>query len=450
MMTRNILILHDTGGPSLTSQPSFSKFISTSDGVRLLIISSKVSEADKVGALAYAEIASPCTTGALEIAAWEFHKLHTIHEIYTQQEDLILRAAQLRVLFGISVESLHPSAALCFRDKVLMKERVAAAGFNIPKFARVWSPANVIQFINEFGYPVVVKPSLGSASASVTVLRSDLDRNRYLTSEFYSRIDDAGKCMDYSGDIIIESFAKGSMVHVNGYAHFGKLEIAWPFKYINTNLSFTSGSAYGNVLIPANTPHHTALLSAAQRVLESLPCPQHLSFHLELFEQQDEKTGAFSYTLCEIAARRPGGSIGNLIERCESGSTSLIGAYTPNFLFVEMDFRCAIGLPLRHNRATVSRYARGDPGFSVADLIVPLRKGILVRVPEVAECPIPNVQIVQIAKTGTVYQGFNINTMNTCVRLVAVSQEQESVTEQDMEQRLRRAEEWYQSQVIYS
>ncbi|KAJ3211391.1 hypothetical protein HDU82_005955 [Entophlyctis luteolus] len=440
----NVLVLHYYSTASLAVRAPFSSFVDVdSDNVRLVVISNIVTEQDKERCLDWREVSNVCTNGEVEVAAFEMHTKHTIHCIYTQQEDLVMRAAHLRVLMGIT--EFPPDDAVTFRDKIAMKERVSSRGFKCPNFARVWSPANVLQFIQRFGYPVVIKPSLGSASAGVVVLRNDDDRNAYLKTGFFSKIDDDGKCMDYSGDMIIESFAAGTMVHVNGYAHNSKIELAWPFKYINTNLSFTNGSAYGNVLIPASTPHHSDLIAAAQQVLLALPCPEHLVFHVELFETVSAD-GVREFSLCEVAARRPGGSIGNLIQRCEGGAASS----TQPPLFQEMEFRLSIGLGLRHNRQNISRYARNDSGFSVGDLMVPLKIGKLVSVPDAKECPVRGVQVVQIAKPGTTYSGFNIAVMNTCVRLIATVEDSENTTETDLEEKLKAAHNWYNAHVQFA
>ncbi|KAJ3266434.1 hypothetical protein HDU77_001045 [Chytriomyces hyalinus] len=449
---KHVLVLDNPTGPSLTTPPSYTTFVDarTDPAVRILLISGKVSAQDAANTLSHAEVANASSTGALELAALAMHQTHRVDAVYTNQEDLVLRAAHLRTLLNVQT-GLMPQDATCFRDKVRMKELLGTQGssVNVPMFERVWSPANVIAFIQKVGYPVVIKPSLGSASASVTVLRTDAERNAYLCNDFYSRIDEEGKCMDYSGDMIIEQFVPGSMVHINGYARNGKVEIAWPFRYINTNLGFTTGAAYGNILICANTAHHTALVNAAQNALDRLPCPEHLIFHLELFEQCGKQAGTFEYTLCEIAARRPGGSIGNLIQRCES-SDAVTDPDSVKSLFQEMEFRLSCGLGLRHDRERVSRYARGDAGYCIGDLIVPLRIGKLVQVPDSNLCPVEGVTVVQVAKPGVEYSGFSINTMNTCVRFIAVSREGESVNEAQIEERLQRAHEWYQQNVVYS
>jgi hypothetical protein len=151
----NILILDDSGTPSLNKRSSFTDYISPSENVKLLIISSvgSLSEQDKANALAYKEIHQPTSNGTLELIALEFHKTHTVHQIYTRQEDLILRAAYLRSLLGISA-GLQESDAIYFRDKFEMKKKALEGGFPVPAFKRVWSPTHILSFIQDNGYPV--------------------------------------------------------------------------------------------------------------------------------------------------------------------------------------------------------------------------------------------------------------------------------------------------------
>jgi biotin carboxylase len=52
-----------------------------------------------------------------------------------------------------------------FRDKQIMKERVKAAGLRVPKSRRVKSESEIRAAVEEFGFPVVLKPIAGAGSA---------------------------------------------------------------------------------------------------------------------------------------------------------------------------------------------------------------------------------------------------------------------------------------------
>jgi biotin carboxylase len=62
---------------------------------------------------------------------------------------------------GMSVDAVRG-----FRDKQLMKERVAAAGLRVPKSRRALTEKDVRTAAEELGYPLIVKPIAGAGSAN--------------------------------------------------------------------------------------------------------------------------------------------------------------------------------------------------------------------------------------------------------------------------------------------
>src|SRR5690349_13405093 len=78
------------------------------------------------------------------------------------KEDDLLLGAQLRAEWncpGPTVRELLP-----FRDKLIMAQRVANAGIAAPAFADAPNRAAVRAFGAEHGWPVVLKPRIGSSS----------------------------------------------------------------------------------------------------------------------------------------------------------------------------------------------------------------------------------------------------------------------------------------------
>jgi hypothetical protein len=80
-----------------------------------------------------------------------------------QWEPLVLLAARLRA--RLDLPGLRPDAVLGFRDKPLMRARVAAAGLRIPRTGRATSAAEARELAAAFGYPLIVKPVAGAGSA---------------------------------------------------------------------------------------------------------------------------------------------------------------------------------------------------------------------------------------------------------------------------------------------
>ena len=264
----------------------------------------------------------------------------------------------------------------------------------------IFSPSNILTFIQKHGYPVIIKPTLGSASAGVKLIHSTDQLHAYLGKEFYDRIDEKGKVMDYSGDMLIEGYVDGIMYHVNGFAKDGRIVSVFPFQYISTNLNFTQGKAYGNLSINRSDALYTPLVDFAQQVLSSLPCPPFLVFHLELFITKGE------ILLCEIAARRPGGSIALLIDDLLGGKG----------VFPKLEFRWSNGLEVDPFDLAI---AESDLHHRVGDAMIPLQIGQLASIPSTLSLTDESTTttIIPISKVGTIYTGFDINRINTCCRI---------------------------------
>ncbi|HEV2445431.1 MAG TPA: hypothetical protein VGS58_05895, partial [Candidatus Sulfopaludibacter sp.] len=78
-------------------------------------------------------------------------------------EPLVILAARLRERWGLAGMAVDTVRA--FRDKQLMKERVAAAGLRVPRARRVRTVAECQAAADAFGYPLIIKPIAGAGSA---------------------------------------------------------------------------------------------------------------------------------------------------------------------------------------------------------------------------------------------------------------------------------------------
>ncbi len=95
-----------------------------------------------------------------------------IDRVLTNWEPTVLLAARMRERWGIP--GMSYDSVLGFRDKQLMKERVAAAGLRVPASARVSSAAEIRAAAEAIGFPLIVKPIAGAGSAD-TYLCRDLE-----------------------------------------------------------------------------------------------------------------------------------------------------------------------------------------------------------------------------------------------------------------------------------
>jgi biotin carboxylase len=86
-----------------------------------------------------------------------------VDRVLANWEVMVLTAARLRERFG--VPGMTVDTVTGFRDKQLMKERVAAAGLRVPRAVRVRTIAETRAAAEQIGFPLIVKPIAGAGSA---------------------------------------------------------------------------------------------------------------------------------------------------------------------------------------------------------------------------------------------------------------------------------------------
>jgi hypothetical protein len=172
-----------------------------------------------------------------------------------------------------------------------MAQQVRRAGLAVPTTAQAPDRSAVRSFARAHGWPVVVKPRIGSSSEGVVRIDSDED------------VDDL--LFDADRPHIVQSLVPHPVHHVDGVFD-GQDLLCWkPSRYLNTCLGFRSGSTLGSV--EEDRPQVAEVIGRftvqALRALTSAPTP----FHLEAFV--DTTTGKPACTFLEVGARVGGAEI---------------------------------------------------------------------------------------------------------------------------------------------
>src|SRR4051812_49230055 len=110
------------------------------------------------------------------VTAWLRGK--SIDRVLANWEPLVILAARLRERWGMP--GMSADAVRGFRDKQLMKERVAAAGLRVPKSRRVVTETETRAAAEELGYPLILKPIAGAGSADTYRVDSKKDLDAIL------------------------------------------------------------------------------------------------------------------------------------------------------------------------------------------------------------------------------------------------------------------------------
>ena len=104
-----------------------------------------------------------------------------------------------------------PVAELCVH-KLHMKEKLRAAGVNVPLFARISSLDDLKSFAARAGFPIVIKPVDNSGARGVQRLTEGMD----IAQAF-----DYSRGFSYGGEVIAEKFVSGLQISTEALIHDG-------------------------------------------------------------------------------------------------------------------------------------------------------------------------------------------------------------------------------------
>jgi biotin carboxylase len=153
----------------------------------------------------------------LAATARELGGRYTVTGLMCWDEPLVMPAAELAVEFGVpglSIRGVHGC-----RDKYSCRTRLTAAGLPQPGFELTADRGQARAAAARIGYPVIVKPRALGASMGVS-LASDV---REL--EFSYRVAHEASLVGdepYRGGAIIEGFADGPEISIDGAVHKGE------------------------------------------------------------------------------------------------------------------------------------------------------------------------------------------------------------------------------------
>jgi hypothetical protein len=387
------------------------------DEVRLFIVTAErgLSPSD-VGRVTSHVVPSVIRDGTIEAWARDVHRATRFDAIYTPKEELVLRAAYLREL--LDVPGLRSSGARLFRDKVAMKAAAEECGVSVPRWKRLHSPSCLLAFIEACGLPVLVKPVFSAGAAHVRVLRTPADVDAYLASGLCAHLVNEGFSLELAGDSMVEAFVDGPMIQVNAIVERGIVARSWAFEYLGNILAYTAGRSYGNVRVLPDDPRLAPAVETTERITRSFaPDVDRLVVHAEFFVKDDGRL-----MLCEIAARRPGGSMPLLIARLEGAPLERVA--------------------LRWSAGLDPELGPVDKTRVVADLIVPLRIGRFLGAPDV--CPVDGVTYRRLAVPGTVHGGFVPGVMLAAAHFIV-----DASSADDAKRKLGAAEAWFANAATY-
>ncbi|MET9464421.1 hypothetical protein ABZY44_06260 [Streptomyces sp. NPDC006544] len=297
--------------------------------------------------------------------AYEYQVTHVI----AHHEADLHRAAALREKFGLPGQL--PAGLASFRDRVLMKRKLAAAGLEVAPHAPAGTAAEVRAFGAVHGLPLLFTDLDGPGSgtgpagpAGPRIVRTGEELERYLAEAFAPA---AGP----REDLLVEAFVAGRTCHVDGVVAGGRTVMAWPSRYADDPGSFRSGGgALVDLTLDPSDPLTPRLLTLVEDALGALEGPADHAFHAKVFHTPDDRL-----VLCEITARPAGGRVQDVLG-------AVFGVHP-----VELAARAHVGLRLPAVEARARSGGRLEPVRMAGQVLMRKRMGTVRAIPTTPEEP---------------------------------------------------------------
>ncbi|SFX61821.1 ATP-grasp domain-containing protein [Thermoactinomyces sp. DSM 45891] len=202
-------------------------------------------------------------------------------------ENDILVAGQMRDRYSIQGMGLQDT--LRFIDKVEMKKSFAGTKVAVPRYLEDLTEKSLLDFVSETGFPVVLKPRTGAASAGVKIIP---DRERLMAT--MKEIDiHTYEC---------EEYIEGPIFHMDGIMKNGELVFVRTSRYLNTCYEYTQGKPVGSIII-SDEQRSKKFADFTEEVMKTLRLDNGV-FHLEAILRDGNEP-----VFLELGARQGGGEV---------------------------------------------------------------------------------------------------------------------------------------------
>lgn len=252
-------------------------------------------------------------------------------QVVSNDEYCLVECQRLRAATGLPAR--HPARLDGYRDKVLMKRRLAVAGVPVPRHltfepAVTSSRAVADHVVATVGLPAVVKPRSEANSRGVEVL-PDVEA----VLGWLARHDgEAGWQVD--------EYVTGALGHVNALVRQGDVRPVQAGRYLGPLLGFERGRVLGGWTLPHGSPQAVAAHELNERVVRALGADGEFVVHTEFATTPDGRL-----VVLETAARAPGAAVSE-VARVHAGVQLEVA-----------HLRLQAGLPVPEPDLTITRQA---------------------------------------------------------------------------------------------
>jgi biotin carboxylase len=220
--------------------------------------------------------------------------------VFADAESDVLRAAEARTLFGIP--GMRSSAAVLYRDKVLMKQLFAGLSIEAVDYRVPSNADDLLAACAKLG-PVVLKPRDGGGSLGVHVFRTPGDARLALAAA------PALLAELHRSRLILEPFVHGDEYHVDIVLRGGTPILISVSKYVAPPHCYRTHNR-GSIMLDPGSPERGTLVRYGEEIVASMPAQlRPIALHLEVF-----KSAGGDFRAGEIACRGGGALIKDCIK----------------------------------------------------------------------------------------------------------------------------------------
>ncbi|MCD4644868.1 hypothetical protein AR454_21775 [Bacillus mycoides] len=287
---------------------------------------------------------------------------NSIDAIVCPLERSLLTGGYLRSYYGLT--GLGYDQTLGFANKLIMKRRLRESGLPVTDFARLDRIDDLSSYGKTLGWPLIVKPAIGSGSMNTLCVKSN---------EHLEELQETGELEPlHKGEVplIVERFVCiRAEYHCDCIVSQGKVLFSSTSRYIQPVLS-SLDNMIGSYTLSPQSPKVAQIEELHQKVIKVLGLREGIT-HLEVYETDN------GFLIGEITCRPGGGGITQNIER--HTGVSIWDAF----------IQTSIG----EHPYIVPKIKNGISGW----LGLPCRNGLITSLTPVEELQrIPGVEVVQM------------------------------------------------------
>ena len=206
-------------------------------------------------------------------------------------------AAELRE--HLRVPGRGVTATRATRDKLVMRERAAAAGVPVPEFTRVVHHGELADWLAATPAPWVLKPRTQASAIGIRKLHS--------ADALWPLLEQLG---DEQSEYLLERFVPGHVYHADGLVIEGDVRFAEVHRYAQPPFDVMhAGGLFCSATVPRGGPDEAAIRAVLPRILAALDHDDGV-FHVEFIRAHADGTFHF----LEAAARVGGAHIAEMVE----------------------------------------------------------------------------------------------------------------------------------------